>query len=148
MGHDRNAAVGQKPDGFAHPFATLEFHSTAAGFLHHHGGVAKGDVGAFFIAAKRHIDHDQRLLRAAHHRLAMHDHQVERHRHRAGHAVHHHAQTVTDQNEIGDLVNNGGGMRVIRGQRDNRLPAFHFCNLRHGIAADLLQLNAHFRTSR
>jgi len=41
------------------------------------------------IATERHVDHDQRTLRAAHHSVALQDHHVERHRHGGLETMHH-----------------------------------------------------------
>ena len=43
-------------------------------------------------------------LRAAHHRVALQDHHVERDRHRGLEPVHHHAERVADQDHVAIFV--------------------------------------------
>ena len=78
---------------------------------------------AFLVGAERHVDDDESLFRAAHDRLAVHDHQFERHRHGRFVAVHHHAEAVADEQEIAVVVGDRRGVRVIRRQRNDRLAA-------------------------
>ncbi len=109
----------------------------AAGLLDHAAGVAEGDLGAFLERAEGHVDHDQRLVGAAHHRLAMHDHVLERHAQRVGHAVDHHAQTVSYQKQVTDLIADMGHMGGVGGQADQRVAPLARHEVRHGHALAL-----------
>ena len=62
-------------------------------------------------------------LRAAHHRVALQDHHVERDRHGGLQPVHHHAERIADQDDVAILVDQPRGMGVIGGQRHDRLAA-------------------------
>ncbi len=136
MGHDGYAALDQVVDGLGHALATFQLHRAAVGLLHDAGRIAEGDGRTFLIAAERHVDDDQGSVRAAHHRLAVHDHQLERHRHGRFKAVHDHAERVADEQEVAVLVGNRGGMGVIGGERDNRLTSFSRGDLRCRDAAN------------
>ena len=80
MGHDRNAALREEMDGVGHALAAFNFDGAAFRFLHHPRRIVKGLGVAFLIGAKRHVNHNQRPLGAPHHRAAMQDHEVKRHR--------------------------------------------------------------------
>ena len=136
MRHHRNAAVDEIADGLGHAPAALELDGAAVGLLHHARGIAEGDRRALLVGAERHVDDDQRALGAAHHGAAMHDHQLERHRHGRLVAVHHHAEAVADQQEIAVLVGDRRGMGVIGGQRDDRLDALLGGDVGGGDALD------------
>ena len=71
-------------------------------------------------------------LRAAHHRMALQDHHVERDRHRGLEPVHHHAERVADQDDVAIGVDDARGVRVIRGQAHDRLAAFAGANIGRG----------------
>jgi hypothetical protein len=73
-----------------------------------------------FVGAERQVDHHQRAPGAAHHRIALQDHHVERDGHRAFEPVHHHAERVPNQDDIAIAVEDARGMRVIRGQANER----------------------------
>ena len=137
MGHDGNAALGQVLNSLGHPRAAFQFDGRGAGFLDDAGGIAERDRRAFFVRAERHVHRDQRAGRAAHDRLGVGDHHVQRHAQRAFQPVHHHAQTVADENEVDMFVEQLGGVRVIAGETDNRLGAFVGADLRHCDALDL-----------
>ena len=128
MAHHRDAAVGEIADGLGHMHAALELDGAAARLLHHACGVAEGDRRALLVGAERHVDHDQRAGRAAHHGLRMHDHELERHRHGGLVAMHHHAEGVADQQEIDMRIDDARGMSMIGGQRHDRRAAL--CGLR------------------
>ena len=87
------------------------------------------------VGAERHVDHDQRLLGAAHHRMALQDHHVERHRHRGLEPVHHHAERVADQDHVAVFVDEARGMRVIGGQQHDRIAALAGADIRRGQRA-------------
>ena len=92
MRHYRNAALRQEMDGVGHALAAFDLDRAAFGFLDHPRRVAEGLGMAFLIGAEGHVDHDQRPLGPAHHRAAVQDHQLQRHRQRRFKPVHHHAE--------------------------------------------------------
>ena len=97
-----------------------------------------------FIGTERHVDHHQRAARAAHHRVALQDHHVERDRDRGLEPVHHHAERIADQDEVAMAVEHARGVGVIGGQRDDRLAALAGADIRRGQAF-LLGLYRHVR---
>ena len=123
VGHDGNAAIGEKADGLRHAPAALELDRAALGFLDDLSGIVEGVARALLIGAEGHVDDDERVLGAAHDGAAMHDHEVERHRQCRFEAVHHHAEGVADQQEVDIFVGDGRGMGVIGGERHDRLAA-------------------------
>ena len=123
MAHHRDAALGEIADGLGHVHAALELDGAAAGLLQHARGVAEGDRRALLVGAERHVDHDQRARRAAHHGLRMHDHQLERHRHGGLVAVHHHAEGIAHQQHVDMRIDDARRMRVIGGERHDRRTA-------------------------
>jgi hypothetical protein len=94
------------------------------------------------VGAERHVDHDQRMLRAAHHGVALQDHHVQRHRHRGLEPMHDIAQGIADQDDIAIAIDQSGGMGVIRGQHHDRLAILAGANIRRGLALDG-RLNGH-----
>ena len=74
------------------------------------------------------------MLAAAHHRLAVRDHHVERDAERVLHAVHHHAEAVADQHEIDMIVEQPRGVGVIAGEADDRLGVLVRADFGHGDA--------------
>ena len=138
MAHHRNAALGQERDGLGHAHAAFELDRAAAGFLHDPRGTVEGLLARSLVGAERHIDHDQRALRAAHHRLPLQDHHLERDRHGRFQAVHHHAERVANQDEVAMLVDQARRMRVIGGERDDRLAALARADIRRGDPLDLV----------
>ena len=74
-------------------------------------------------------------LRAAHHRLAVGDHHVERDAERGLQPVHHHAQAVAHQHQIDMIVEQPRGMGVIAGEAHHRLAALVGADLRNRDAA-------------
>ena len=146
MAHHRDAALGEIADGLGHMHAAFELDRAAARFLHHARGVAEGDRRAFLVGAERHVDHDQRAGRAAHHRLRMHDHQLERHRHRGLVAVHHHAEGIADEQHVDMRIDDARGMGVIGGERHDRRAALAVADVgrRHPLKGKFLR---HFASS-
>ena len=126
----------KKRDGLRHPRAAFELHRAAMGFLQDAHGGMKRLLLRGLIGAERHVDHDQRVLRAAHHRVALQDHHLERHRHRGLETVHHIAEEVADQNDVAIAIDQRRGMRVIRGQHHDRLAVLAGANIRRGLALD------------
>ena len=86
-------------------------------------------------------------LRAAHHRVALQDHHVERDRHGGLEPVHHHAERVADQDHVAMLVDDARGMRVIRGEADDRLAAFARADVGRGQPPDFV-LHRHDANAR
>jgi hypothetical protein len=123
MGHHRDAALGQIGDGLGHAHPALELDRPALGLLDHLRRVAEGLGRAFLVGPEGHVDDHQRAFRPAHHRLAVHDHQLERHRQRGLEAVHHHAERIPDQQEIDVGVGKSRGMGVVCGERHDGLAA-------------------------
>src|SRR6188768_2303114 len=72
------------------------------------------------------------MIRAAHHRLPLQDHHLERDRHGRLQAVHHHAERVADQDEIAMPVDQARGVRVIGGERHDRIAALARPDIRRG----------------
>ena len=134
MGHYRNAALGQKADGFGHAAAAFQFDGTTFGFLHHAGGVAEGLGRAFLIGTEGHVHHHKRAARATGDGAAMHDHEVEGHGDCRFKAVHDHAEAVAHEQEIHIFIGNGGGVRVIGGERHNGCRTFARGDVRCGYA--------------
>ena len=73
------------------------------------------------VRAERHVDHDQRMLRAAHDRASLQDHHIERHRDGSFQPVHDHAEGIADENEIAMAIEEPRRMRVVGGQTHDRL---------------------------
>jgi len=89
--HHRHAALGQKRDGLRHAPAAFDLDRAAAGLFHHPRRRGEGLLFRSLVGAERHVDDDKRPLRAAHHRVTLQDHHVERDRHRRLEPVHYHA---------------------------------------------------------
>ena len=100
-----------------------------------------------FVGAERQVDDHQRTPGAAHHRVALQDHHVERDGHRAFEPVHHHAERVPDQDDIAIAVEDARGMRVIRGQANERLAALAGANVGRGQPTALLMHRHASRTN-
>ncbi len=115
MGHDRNAAAREILNGGRHLGAALKLDRVAAGLLDHPAGIAEGNLGAFLERAEGHVDHDEGLVGTANHRLAMHDHVLECDAQRVGHPMDHHAQTVSYQKQVTDLIADMGHMGGVGG---------------------------------
>jgi hypothetical protein len=82
MRHHRHTALDQEADGFGHARAAFDFDGAATGFLQHARGVHEGLFLGSLVGTKRHVDDHQRTLGAAHHRVALQDHHLERDRDR------------------------------------------------------------------
>jgi hypothetical protein len=147
MRHHGDAALGQKRDGLRHAPAALELDGAATGLLEDARRRHEGLLPRRLIGTERHVDHDQRALRAAHHGVALQDHHVERHRHRALEPVHHHAERVADQDHVAMLVEDARGVRMIGGERDDRLAALAGADVGRG-EAPLLGMGRHLHHQR
>jgi hypothetical protein len=106
--------------GVGHLPPAFELDRGAAGFGHDARGVAERLLARFLIAAKRHVDDDQRRRRAAHDRPAMRDHHVEGDRQGVVEPVQHHPDRVADQQEIDMRVEKPRDRRGVGGQPDDR----------------------------
>ena len=123
MAHHRNAALDEERDRLGHALSAFDLDRAAPGFLHH---ARRGEESLFlgcFIGAERHVDDDKRPARAAHHRMALQDHHVERHRNRGLESMHHHAERIADEDHVAVLVDDVRGMGVIRREHDDRRTA-------------------------
>ena len=136
MAHHGNAALGQERDGLRHPRAAFELHRAAMGFLQYPHRGMKRLLLRGLIGAERHVDHDQRMLRTAHHRVSLQDHHVERHRHRGLETVHDIAEGIADQNDVAMAIDQRRGMRVIGRQHHDRLAVLAGADIRRGFALD------------
>jgi len=120
MAHHRHAALDQVFDGGRHRHAGLDLHRLGAGLLHDAHGVLIGELRRAFVGAEGHVDDHHGPLGAAHHRLAVQDHHLQRHADRVRQAVQHHADAVADQQQVAvriqDLRHRGG----VGGQADDR----------------------------
>src|SRR6476620_1344508 len=81
---------------------------------------------------------------AAHHRVALQDHHVERDRHGGLEPVHDHAERVAYQDHVAIFVDEARGVRVIGGKRHDRLAVLAAADVGRGEALDLF-LHGHAR---
>jgi len=147
MAHDRDATFDQESDGLGHTATAFELHGTAAGLLHHPRSRHEGLLPRRLVGAERHIDHDQRAPRAAHHRQPLQDHHIERDRHRRLQPMHHHAQRIADQDKVAVPIEQARGMGMIRGETDDGVAALAGTDVGRGQPLDLV-LCRHWRNSR
>jgi hypothetical protein len=70
--------------------------------------------------------------------MALQDHHFQRHRDRGLEPMHDHAERVADQNGVAVFVDEARGVRVIGGQRHDRLAAFAGPDVGGGKPLDLL----------
>ena len=138
MAHHRHAALHQKSDGLRHATAALELDGTAARFFHDPCRRHEGLLPGCFVGAERHVDHDEGVFGAAHHRQSLQDHHIEGDGYGGLQPVHHHAERVANEDEIAMPIEQPGGMRVIRCQTDDRLAAFARTDVGRGQTLDLL----------
>ena len=138
MRHHRHAALDQKGDGFGHALAAFDLDGAATGFLQHARGVHEGLFLRGLVGGERHVDDHQRALRAAHHRMALQDHHLERDRNGGFQPVHHHAERIADQDHVAIFVDKARGVRVIGRQAHDRLAALAGENIRGGEPPDLV----------
>ncbi len=73
----------------------------------------------------------------AHHGPAMQDHHVHGDAHRGRQAVHHHADAVSDQQDVARVVQQGGHRRRVGGEADKRRRALGGGDVAHGLAGRL-----------
>jgi hypothetical protein len=90
------------------------------------------------VGAERHVNHHQRSLGAAHHRVTLQDHHVERDRHGGLKPMHDHAERIPNQDDVAILVDQARGVGVIRGQAHDRLGALARPDIGRGQPLDLL----------
>ena len=135
MADHRNAAMGQEVDGRRHRLAAFQLDRRAAGFLHDPRRAGERLFGRAFIASERHVDRDQRVPAAAHHRGAMGAHHLHRHRHGRRQAVDHLAQAVADQQHLAMRVEQLRHPHRVGGQHDDRLLGLAVLLARRGSPA-------------
>jgi hypothetical protein len=136
MAHHGNAALGEKRHRLRHSLPSLKLDGAALRFLQDPHRGMKCLFLRSFIGAERHVDHDQGMLRAAHHRPALQDHHLERHRHRGLETVHDIAEGVADQDDVAMPVDQRRGMGVVGGQHHDGLAALASEDVRRGLAPD------------
>ncbi len=142
MAHHGHAALGQERDGLRHPRPAFQLHrATMSLFQNPHRGM-KRLLLRRLIGAERHVDHHKRMLRAAHHRMALQDHHLERDRHRGLEPVHDVAEGIADQNDVAIAIDQRRGMGVVRRQHHDRLAVLARANIRRSFALDG-RLNRH-----
>ena len=137
MAHHRHAALDQERDGLGHAAPAFELDGAAAGLLQHARAGREGLLPGLLVAAERHVDHDQSTLRAAHHRMALQDHHIERDWHRGLEPVHDHTERIADQNHIAIAIDQAGRMGVVGGETHDRLPALAGADLGRGDPLDV-----------
>ena len=123
VGHDRNAAVDEVANGFRHAAAALDLNGATVGLFHYLRAVSEGDGRALLVGAERHVDDDKGAPGTADNRAPVHDHQFEGDRNGCLVAMHNHSEAVANEKEVAVAVGDGGRMRMVGGQRDDRLPA-------------------------
>ena len=129
MGHHRHAAAGEERDGLGQARAAFELDGAAAGFLEHARRRHEGLLLRHLVGPERQVNHDQRVSRAAHHRMALKDHHVERHRDRGLQPVHHHAERIPHQDDVAMPVEDARRMGVIGREHHDRLAALAGANV-------------------
>ena len=100
MAHDGDSALRQEFDGRRNHLAAFDLDACGTGFLQQPRGVGKGLFGRGFIAAKRHVDDDRRMIAAAHHSRAVQRHHLHRHRDSMRQAIDHLCQRIADQQHV------------------------------------------------
>ena len=129
---DNGDTAGRKEsDGRRHRLTALKLDCGGAGFGHYARSRGKGLFGACFIAAKGHVDHDDRMIAATHHGGAVRAHHVERDRQRRRQAVNHLRQTVPHQQHVAVGIEQLRHARRIGGEHDDGLLALARLDLRH-----------------
>jgi hypothetical protein len=136
MAHHRDAALDQKCDRLGHPRPALELDRAAMGFLQNSHGRMEGLLLGGLVGAERHINDDERVLRAAHHRMALQDHHVECHGHGGFKSVHDVAEGVADQDDVTITIHERCGMGVVGGQHHDRLAILARANIGCGFTLD------------
>ena len=129
MRHDRNAAIDEIADRFRHAFAALNLNSATVGLFHYLRAVSEGDRRALLVRAEWHVDDDERTPRTANDRASVHDHQFEGDRNGCLIAVHNHPEAVANQQEVAIAVGDGGRVRMVGSERDDRLALLHRRNI-------------------
>ena len=139
MRDDRNACGRDGADLGADLFSALELDRARAGLLHDAACILHRLLDRDLIAHERHIDHNERVLAAAHDAAAVNDHLIDRYRKRVLVALHGHAEAVADQDHVDSRrVDQLRGRVVITGQLRDLLAVplhrgkscycvFHFC---------------------
>ena len=122
----------EEGDGLGHRLAALQLHRRRAGLLEDPRGVAERLLGALLIGAERHVDGDQSVPRAAHHRGAVRAHHLEADRNGRGQAVNDLAEAVADQQQVAMRIEQLRHPHRVGGERDDRLAALAGQDRRRG----------------
>ena len=137
MAHHGDTAFDQIAYRVRRVRAALNFNGLTPCFHHNARGALKGGFDAILIGTKGQINYDKRFIRAAHHRLAMQYHHIERHAHRGCQAMHHHPNAIADKDKITMLIQYRRRRRIISGQANNRLPALTRGDFRRAHTRDV-----------
>ena len=120
MRHDGHAAFGQEFDRRGHCRAAFEFDRCAAGLGHDAAGAGKGLFGRTFIAAEGHVDDDDAVPAAAHHRRAVRAHHVERDGEGGRETVYYLPQGIADEENVAMRIEQLRHPHGVGGQHDQR----------------------------
>jgi len=120
VSHHRHAAFDEKADRLRHTLAALELDGAAAGLLEDPRRRHEGLLPRRLVGAEWQVDHHQRVARPAHHRVALQDHHVERHRNRGLQPVHHHAERIPDQDDIAVRIEDARRMGMVGREHHDR----------------------------
>jgi hypothetical protein len=117
----RHSPVREKVDGFRHRFAALDLHRGAARLLHDPRCAGERLPRRGLIRPERHIDADQGMPAAAHHRGAVRAHHFHRDRDGRRQAVDHLAEAVADKQHVAMRIEQLRHPHRVSGQHYNRL---------------------------
>ena len=123
MAQHRYAARRQEGHGLGHVPAAFELDPGRAGLDHDPGGVAKGLLRRFLVAAKGQVDDDTGLRGDAGDRGAVGDHLVQGDREGVRRAVEHHAEGVADQDEVHMGIQQPRHGATVGGEANQRVAA-------------------------
>ena len=100
MTHHWNAGAQDALNRLAHFGAALELHAVGMCFLHDADSRSQSLFRVALVCSERHVYNHERAVHATHHRLAVINHLVERHR-QSGHVSSHHvAGGVAHENHV------------------------------------------------
>ena len=112
-------------DGLGHVNAALELHALGAAFLDHAAGIGDGVCDRDLVGEKRHVADEQSALAAARDHARVVDHLVHGDAEGVVVALHHHAERVTDQQQIrAGTIGDAREREVVRGQHRELALAF------------------------
>ncbi len=124
MAHHRDAALVEETDRFRHLRAAFELDRGRARLLEQEGRAFEGLLGRLFVRPERHVDHDHRMIAAAHDRRGVGGHHVERDGDGGGQAVDHLRQRIPDQQHVAMRIEQLRLPRGVSGQHHQRLGGF------------------------